>query len=63
MGNTNNYLKNGKIPRSEIKFSHQFSQNMEGTMWIPIDAQTKLELIKKRTEELASYISLLKIDK
>ena len=36
---------------------------MEGTMWIPVAAQTKLELTKQRALEIKDYITNLTIDK
>lgn len=47
----------------EIEFSNQLYYDMQGTMWIPIAAQTKLDLTRKRTIELESYIANLTIDK
>lgn len=47
----------------EIEFSNQLYYDMEGTMWIPVAAQTKLDLTRKRTIELESYIANLTIDK
>lgn len=47
----------------EIEFINQLYYDMQGTMWIPIAAQTKLSLTRKRTIELESYIANLTIDK
>ncbi len=47
----------------EIEFINQLYFDMQGTMWIPIAAQTKLSLTRKRTIELESYIANLTIDK
>lgn len=47
----------------EIEFSNQLYYYMQGTMWIPVSAQTKLDLTRKRTIELESYIANLTIDK
>ncbi|MCB0803072.1 MAG: DUF1311 domain-containing protein [Flavobacteriales bacterium] len=47
----------------EIEFSNQLYYDMQGTMWIPVAAQTKLELTRKRTIELESYKANLTIDK
>lgn len=47
----------------EIEFSNQLYYDMQGTMWIPVAAQTKLDLTRKRTIELESYIANLTIDK
>jgi uncharacterized protein YecT (DUF1311 family) len=47
----------------EIEFSNQLYYDMQGTMWIPVAAQTKLDLTRKRTIELESYMANLTIDK
>lgn len=47
----------------EIEFSNQLYYDMQGTMWIPVAAETKLNLTRKRTIELESYIANLTIDK
>ena len=47
----------------EIEFSNQLYYDMQGTMWIPVAAQTKLDLTRKRTIELKNYIANLTIDK
>ena len=47
----------------EIEFSNQLYYDMQGTMWIPVAAQTKLGLTRKRAIELESYIANLTIDK
>jgi uncharacterized protein YecT (DUF1311 family) len=47
----------------EIEFSNQLYYDMQGTMWIPVAAQTKFNLTKKRTIELENYIANLTIDK
>jgi uncharacterized protein YecT (DUF1311 family) len=47
----------------EIELSNQIYSDMEGTMWIPISAETKLELTKQRTLVLEGYIANLTIDK
>jgi uncharacterized protein YecT (DUF1311 family) len=46
----------------EIEFSNQLYYDMQGTMWIPVAAQTKLDLTRKRTVELERYITNLTID-
>jgi uncharacterized protein YecT (DUF1311 family) len=46
----------------EIEFSNQLYYDMQGTMWIPVAAQTKLDLTRKRTVELKNYIANLTID-
>jgi uncharacterized protein YecT (DUF1311 family) len=46
----------------EVEFSNQLYSDMQGTMWIPVAAQTKLDLTRKRTIELESYIANLTID-
>ena len=46
----------------ELEFSNQLYNDMGGTMWIPIAAETKLEITKKRALELSVYISNLTID-
>ena len=48
---------------NEIEFSNQLYYDMQGTKWIPVAAQTKLDLTRKRTIELESYIANLTIDK
>jgi uncharacterized protein YecT (DUF1311 family) len=48
---------------NEIEFSNQLHYDMQGTMWIPVAAQTKLDLTRKRAIELESYIANLTIDK
>jgi len=40
----------------EIEFSHQLYNDIQGTMWIPISAETKLNLTRHRTLELESYL-------
>ncbi|MAC94720.1 MAG: hypothetical protein CMC96_04385 [Flavobacteriales bacterium] len=47
----------------EIEFSNQLYYDMQGTMWTPVAAQTKLDLTRKRTIEIESYIANLTIDK
>src|SRR5690606_17003857 len=47
----------------EIEFSNQPYYDMQGTMWIPVAAQTKRDLTRKRTIELESYIANLTLDK
>lgn len=47
----------------EIVFSNQLYYDMQGTMWIPVATQIKLDLTRKRTIELESYIANLTIDK
>ena len=46
----------------EIEFSHQVYNDMEGTMWIPVAAEKKLDLTRQRTFELENYISNLTIE-
>ena len=46
----------------EIEFSNQLYYDMQGTMWIPIAAETKLDLTRKRTVEPENYIANLTID-
>jgi len=48
---------------NEIEFSNQLYYDMQGTMWITVAAQTKLDLTKKRTKEFESYIANLTVDK
>jgi len=47
---------------SEMQFSNKLYTDMQGTMWIPISAETKLELTKQRTLELSGYITNLTFD-
>ena len=47
----------------EIEFSNQLYYDMQGTMLIPVAAQTKLDLTRERTIELKNYIANLTIDK
>jgi len=49
-----------KYRDNELDFSRSFYNQMQGTMWIPIAAQTRLNLTKQRAEELSDYISTLK---
>lgn len=46
----------------EIEFSNQLYSDMQGTMWIPVAAQTKLDLTRKRAIEIESYIANLTIE-
>lgn len=46
----------------EISFSSQLYRDMQGTMWIPVAAETKMDLTKQRTLELTDYIDNLTID-
>ena len=39
----------------ELQFTSQLYSDMQGTMWIPVAAQVKLDLIKHRTLELKNY--------
>jgi len=48
-----------KFRDQELKFSNQFYKNMEGTMWIPVSAETNLNLTRQRVTELDQYISIL----
>lgn len=41
----------------EIEFSNKLYADLKGTMWVIIAAQTKLDLIRKRTTELENYIT------
>jgi len=45
----------------EIEFSIQLYSDMQGTMWIPVAAQTKLDLTRQRTIDLENYIANLTI--
>lgn len=47
----------------EIEFSNQIYYDMQGTMWIPVAAQTKLHLTRKRTIDLESFKANLTIDR
>lgn len=47
----------------ELEFSNQIYSDMQGTMWIPVSAQTKLELTKQRALVIEGYIANLTIDK
>ncbi|UUV22554.1 lysozyme inhibitor LprI family protein [Paenimyroides aestuarii] len=47
----------------EIEFSIQIYSDMQGTMWIPISAQKKLDLIRQRTIDLENYLADLTIGK
>lgn len=46
----------------EIEFSDELYGSLQGTMWIPISAETKLELTKQRALELEAYITHLSLD-
>lgn len=48
-----------KYRDKELEFSRSFYTQMQGTMWIPVAAQTRLKLTKQRTVELSDYISTL----
>lgn len=39
----------------EIEFSDQLYRSLEGTMWLPIAAETRLNLTRQRTFELWKY--------
>ncbi len=45
----------------EIEFSNQIYSDMQGTMWLPISARTKLDLTRQRTIDLENYIADLTI--
>lgn len=45
----------------EIEFSNQLYYDMEGTMWIPINAETKMNLTKQRILEIENYIENKKV--
>jgi len=49
-----------KYRDNELDFSRSFYTQMQGTMWIPVAARTRLNLTKQRAEELSDYISTLK---
>jgi len=49
-----------KYRDNELEFSRSFYTQMQGTMWIPVAARTRLNLTKQRAEELSDYISTLK---
>ena len=46
----------------ELEFSNQLYLGMQGTMWIPVAVESKLELTKQRSLEFSNYISNLTID-
>jgi uncharacterized protein YecT (DUF1311 family) len=48
---------------SELEFSRSFYNQMQGTMWIPIASQTRLDLTKQRAQDLLDYISILTMNK
>jgi len=48
-----------KYRDNELEFSRSFYTQMQGTMWIPVAAQTRLNLTKQRAEELSDYILTL----
>jgi len=52
-----------KYRDSELEFSRSFYNQMQGTMWIPIAARTRLDLTKQRAQELLGYISTLTMNK
>jgi len=52
-----------KFRDNELEFSKSFYGQMNGTMWILIAAQTKLDLTRNRAKELMNYISTLTEDK
>lgn len=47
----------------EIEFSIQIYSDKQGTMWIPVSAQTKLDLTRQRTIDLENYMADLTIGK
>jgi len=48
-----------KYRDTELDFSKSFYNQMQGTMWIPVAAQTRLNLTKQRAIELSNYITTL----
>lgn len=51
-----------KFRDQELIFSNEFYNNMEGTIWIPVAAETNLNLTRQRVSELDKYISILIIE-
>lgn len=45
----------------EIELSIQIYSDMQGTMWIPVSSQKKLDLTRQRTIDLENYIGDLTI--
>lgn len=50
-----------KFRDEEINFSNQLYYGMGGTMWVPVAAQTKLDLTRQRALKLEAYIQNLTI--
>ena len=48
---------------SELEFSRSFYGQMQGTIWISMAAQTRLDLTKRRIQELLNYISTITEEK
>ena len=46
-----------KFRDNELEFSGSFYNRMQGTMWIPVAARTRLDLTKNRALELLDYIT------
>lgn len=51
-----------KYRDTEIEFSNQLYYDMQGTMWMIVAAEKKLELTKKRAIELLDYSESLTIE-
>ncbi len=47
----------------EVAYSAQLYGDMGGTMWLPVAAQTKLDLTRQRALQLADYLSNLQLDR
>ena len=50
-----------KYRDKELEFSRSYYNQMQGTMWIPVAAQTRLNLTKQRAEDLSDYILTLTV--
>jgi uncharacterized protein YecT (DUF1311 family) len=51
-----------KYRDTEFKLIDTIHSTLEGTMYIPMHAFSRMEIVKKRALELQSYLDLLKID-
>ncbi|MDO7172767.1 lysozyme inhibitor LprI family protein [Mariniflexile sp. AS56] len=47
---------------NELAFSNKLYHDMQGTMWIPIHAETRLNLTRQRTLEIESYLDNIAIE-
>lgn len=50
-----------KFKDSELKFIDKIYSMKEGTMYVPLNLENKVQIIRKRTLELKGYLDLLEI--